>query len=144
MYELFDHQKFSKNDDALAFQQKILSRYGSLIPTMESKQISQQLISKTQHWLEDYPEPLELYAEAIQKYEQGVYLRNLLDDLRLSLELLLKEILENRKSLEKQTAPLGQHMKSAGGSKELNNMFLTLISYYTNSLLSQRLNENIV
>lgn len=58
--------------------------------------------------------------------------RNVLDDLRLSLELLLREVLSNDKSLDNQNPLLGQYLKDRGGSTEFRNMFRTLISYYSN------------
>ena len=59
------------------------------------------------------------------------YEQILLDDLRLSLELLLKSILNNNKSLENQISDLGVFIQSKGGSKELVNMFQKLIDYYS-------------
>jgi light-regulated signal transduction histidine kinase (bacteriophytochrome) len=53
------------------------------------------------------------------------------DDLRLSLELLIKAILENNKSLENQLSDLGRFIKDNGGSKELGNMFQKLVEYFT-------------
>jgi len=60
-----------------------------------------------------------------------VFTRNLLDDLRLSLELLLKGIFKNSKSLENQIELLGEYLKEKGGSKELTNMFVKLVDYYS-------------
>jgi len=60
-----------------------------------------------------------------------VFLRNSLDDLRLSLELLLQEIFGNSKSLENQINEVGSMVISKGGSKEFANMFQKLVEYYT-------------
>lgn len=54
-----------------------------------------------------------------------------MDDLRLALELLLKKILNNTKSLENQIKPLGDYFKGKSGSKELQNMFVKLVDYYS-------------
>jgi hypothetical protein len=89
------------------------------------------LTVEARHWLEDHPNVKKLYVEALQKHRAGVYLRNALDDLRLSLELLVQEILGNSKSLENQIAGLGQLIKAKGGSKELANMLEKLIDYYS-------------
>jgi hypothetical protein len=53
-----------------------------------------------------------------------------MDDLRLSLELLLKGILKNNKPLEKQTSDIGAYIREKGVSKELINMFIKLVDYY--------------
>ena len=54
-----------------------------------------------------------------------------MDDLRVSLELLLKEVLGNKKSLENQLADLGRYFKKKSISTELSNMILKLIDYFT-------------
>lgn len=92
--------------------------------------INEALVEETRHWLGEYPGSLQLYESALVKYEGGVFQRNVLDDLRLSLEILLQEVLSNGKSLENQKASLGGFLKARGGSKELSNMFVTLLDYY--------------
>jgi hypothetical protein len=76
------------------------------------------------------PNSLELYSQAIHKYKHGIFSRNLLDDLRLSLELVLKSVFNTDKSLEKQLGNVGSFVSGAGGSKEFSNMFSKLIDYY--------------
>ena len=61
----------------------------------------------TQHWLEDYGNALKEYNLALEKFEKGIYQRNILNDVRLSFELLVKSLLNNEKSLENQVADLG-------------------------------------
>lgn len=67
----------------------------------------------------------------MNKYNNYLFKRNLLDDMRLSLEKLLKNILRNNKSLENQIFFVGYFIKSNGGSKELANMFVKLLDYYS-------------
>ena len=88
------------------------------------------LVQQTRHWLEDYPESLKQYNSAATKIEGGIFERNALDDLRLALELLLKSLLENQKSLENQISDLGKMLENAGVSKELRNLLLKTIDYY--------------
>lgn len=90
-----------------------------------------ELVQETKHWLSNYPNSLKLYESALEKYENGIYERNALDDMRLSFELLVKDLLKNKKSLENQIQELGQVLKGKGASKELRNMITTVISYYT-------------
>ena len=59
-----------------------------------------------------------------------LFVRNLLDDLRLALEKLVQAILGNDKSLENQLPAVGQFVKARGGSPELSNMFAKLLDYY--------------
>ncbi len=59
--------------------------------------------------LVDYPESAGLYQSALNKLNENRNERNILDDLRLSLELLLKSLLNNNKSLENQLNELGTY-----------------------------------
>src|SRR5690606_22704548 len=70
------------------------------------------------------------YESALEKYEQGLYLRNVLDDLRLALEKLLQAILRNSTRLEKQGPEVGRLIREQGGSKEFVNMVVKLLDYY--------------
>jgi hypothetical protein len=93
--------------------------------------INNTLIIETRHWLSDFPEVKKLFEEALQKHDHGVFTRNTLDDLRLALEILVKQLFGNQKTLENQIPSIGQYVKERGGSKELSNMFEKLVSYLT-------------
>ena len=93
--------------------------------------VNEVLIDETRHWLNNHNRVLSLYQSAIDKYNNGLFERNVLDDIRLSLELLLKDILKNEKSLENQLSSLGSFIQEKGGSKELGNMFQKLIENYS-------------
>lgn len=109
----------------------MVTRYGQLNNGDGSKEVNEALLEETKHWLKDYPDLLKLYQEALSKFDNQVFKRNLLDDLRLSLELLLKAIIGNSKSLENQSGDIGTFIQSKKGSKKLNNMFVKLIDYYS-------------
>ena len=109
---------------------RLVTRYSHLDPRDTPSEVNETLIEETKHWLEDYPESLSLYTQALEKYDHGAFQRNLLDDLRLSLEKILKEIFQNGKSLENQISFVGKHIKSNDGSSELSNMFIKLLDYY--------------
>lgn len=87
-------------------------------------------IKETQDFLAEYTPSQKLFNEAIDKYKQKTYLRNVLDDMRLALELFLKEILNNQKSLENQLSEIGNFQKGKGKSQEFINMFKQLLDYY--------------
>jgi len=99
--------------------------YRLIMPHINSVLINENLVELT-----DYEGAASNYQKAIDKLSQSKLSRNLLDDLRLSLELLLKDILENNKSLEKQKAPLGEYLQKYKVSTEVRNMFTILLIYY--------------
>lgn len=131
--DLCEHRKFvsGENQEVKALKVKLVSQFAHLAPKDEFSKLNETLIEETRHWLNEYPKSLELYSTAIHKYKHRIFSRNLIDDLRLSLELLLKSIFKNDKSLENQMSALGLFVESAGGSVQFSNMFMKLIDYYT-------------
>ena len=93
--------------------------------------VHRTLIAETRHWLGDYPDVRKLFDEALLKHDHGVFKRNTLDDLRLSLEILTRQLFGNHKTLENQISQVGQFVKEKGGSQQLANMFEKLVDYYT-------------
>ncbi len=109
---------------------ELYSKYGYLRPETDQKELETPLIEETRHWLQQYPDALKLFDDAKLKYDHGSFERNLLDDLRLALELLLKEILNNTKRLELQEHDLSAYLKSRGTPSEIKNMLIRLLDYY--------------
>lgn len=126
--ELCDLSCFSKNERVKELKENLYKRYG----TYSDNKISEtQLVQKTKHWLDNYPESLIQYENALSKYESGIFQRNTLDDMRLSFELLVKSLLNNNKSLENQIREIGSRLNNANASPELCNMIVKIITYYT-------------
>ncbi len=130
--ELCDHDTVQRLNPAAANKLKVqlFTRYSHLSSEANPNNLNQALVEETKHWLSAIPKSLNLYTQAESKLSHGIFDRNVLDDLRLALEMLLHELLENHKSLENQVQPLGAFIKEHGGSPELANMFLKLIDYY--------------
>lgn len=80
--------------------------------------------------LQPYPKSLKLFQEAQLKYEHGLFDRNVLDDMRLAFELLVKDLFEKNSSLENQKGIIAKGLESAGASIGLRNLFMTLYSTY--------------
>ncbi len=126
--ELSENELFSENEEFKKLNNKLLDRFGAYY--LEVDTINAKLMENTSHFLSEYPTSLELYNKAIGFYNSKRFHRNCLDDLRLSLELLLKSVFSNDKSLENQKANIGTFLSSKSISPELRNMFNTLIDYY--------------
>lgn len=97
-----------------------------LRPSINSSIIKENLTA-----LDKYPEAATIYLSAIDKLNQGKFERNLLDDLRLSIEILIKNILGNQKSLENQFSELGIYLDDKSITAEIRNMFVKLLDYYS-------------
>jgi len=93
--------------------------------------LDNKVVNDVLDWLTSYPKVQKSFKSALEKYQDKIYHRNLIDDLRLSLELLLKKILDNNKSLENQEKLLSEYLEQKNVPKELNNMYWKLIDYYT-------------
>jgi hypothetical protein len=126
--ELTERDDLKNNGNVKALRQKLYNSYSGLskAPTVaESEQVQ-----KARHFLEQYPAAHKNFESALEKYKNKIYERNTLDDLRLSLELLLRHILGNNKSLENQLPELGNYQKAKGISPEVTNMFSKLLDTY--------------
>jgi transcriptional accessory protein Tex/SPT6 len=97
-----------------------------LRPNLNTNLLKDNLIQ-----LRDFPEVAKIYQAALNKLNEDQNERNILDDLRLSLEILLKKLLINNKSLENQLNDIGSYVKGKGVSNEVRNMFTTLLDYYS-------------
>ncbi len=137
IYELCD--RVSTNANA-TFEQKssssqlkltLLSRYYQFANQTTSTNQKPAVVTEVRHWLSEFPSARKIYDEGLQKHSNGVFTRNALDDLRLSLEELLRQLLNNDKSLENQISLVGIYIKERKGSTELANMFIKLIDYYS-------------
>lgn len=131
--DLCDHRTIQMQNKAEADKLKVLlfTRYGHLDDKASPSDLNVSLVEETRHWLDAFGDSKQLFEAALQKHEHGVFTRNVLDDLRLSLELLLKMLFGNEKSLENQLPNLGAYIQSRGGSAELANMFAKLVEYYS-------------
>lgn len=137
VYELCDRVSTNPNathDQKMAASQlkiTLISRYFQFANDASRIGELPLVITEVKHWLSDFPVARKTYEEALQKHTSGIFTRNALDDLRLSLEALLRQLLANDKSLEKQMPEVGRYLKHRGGSAELANMLEKLIDYYS-------------
>ena len=120
--------KFQGNEEVSEVLDLLQEKYSYFSPEPISKS---QLVQKTQHWLEKYPQAKQVYDSALSKIEKEQYERNALDDMRLSLEILVREILGNEKTLENNIPLLNGKLKENGASPEIRNMFEKIFDYYT-------------
>ena len=88
------------------------------------------LVVDVLNWLNDFTEVKSIFSKALKTKRIDTNYRNIIDDLRLSLELFLKKILNNNKSLEKQKSDIGIYFKNNNVSIEISNMYIVLMDYY--------------
>lgn len=131
--ELCEHPKLPQPvpDSINNLKIQLIARYSDQFGDVTSETLNITLVEEVKHWLKDHSDSLSLYEDALKKFNNNIFERNLLDDLRLSLELLLKSIFNNSKSFENQFPLIATFVNEKGGSKEFSNMFRTLVDYYS-------------
>lgn len=72
-----------------------------------------------------------IFDKASRQYDSIDNTRECLDNFRLSLELVLKEILQNDKSLENQRIPLMRYLEQKGVSSEISTLFWHVLDCYS-------------
>lgn len=92
--------------------------------------LDEKLVIDILNWLSKYDKAKEQFEKALQLTLKGQNSRQVVDCLRLSLELFLKQYLNNSKSLENQHDILGKKLSEKNISVEVRNMFIKLLDYY--------------
>lgn len=92
--------------------------------------LDEKLVIDVLNWLSKYDKAKEQFEKALQLILKGQNNRQVVDCLRLSLELFLKQYLNNNKSLENQHDILGKELLEKNISVEVRNMFIKLLDYY--------------
>ncbi|SUT96640.1 Uncharacterised protein [Actinobacillus lignieresii] len=127
--ELCSLTKFSQNERVKDILTKLSSRHSNYSNGIDQ---IQAVVVETKGWLDDYPNTKEHYESALNKKSNNIFTRNLLDDLRFSLESLIKDILNNSKSLENQKGELGRFFEEKGVSIEIRTLYIDKITkFYT-------------
>jgi hypothetical protein len=123
---------FSPNKEKIdELKAKLTNLYGQFFPDPYLDNFDNAVVEETKHWLKSFPESLESYDMALKMRLRGEYTRSSLDNLRFSLEMLLKKVLANNMPIEKQISQIGTFLKINGGSPQLTNMFLKILDYYS-------------
>lgn len=95
-----------------------------------AKLLDEKLINDNLDWLSAHPKSYETFKMSLMEIGIQGKERNVVDHLRLSLELLLKDIFNNGKSLENQKSDIGNYLKSKNISPEISNLLEKVLDYY--------------
>lgn len=103
---------------------------GYLFYPANAELLDQKVVIDVLNWLSDYPLAKEQFNQALRMFLQGDRTRHIIDSLRLSFELFLKQYLNNNTSIENQQKVMGQYLKDHNVSVEIRNMFTKLVDYF--------------
>lgn len=98
---------------------------------MDTEFLSGALIVDVLSWLDEFEQSKKSFAKAIRTKRTESNYRGIIDELRLSIELLFKQLFKNEKSLENQTENIGRYFKENNISIEISNMYIKLMDLYT-------------
>lgn len=125
--ELLSHAKFENSEMALSLKSKIENFKESQVPIPSVQGIS---LNGQLDFLSRFPKSQQLYQAALKKFQDCLYERNCLDDLRLCLETFLHDVLQNKKPIEKQGVDLERFLEKKGTSPEIRKMFGKILEHY--------------
>lgn len=97
-----------------------------------AKELDDALVSEPLFWLKDYPVACRTYTTALKQYADGIYIRDVADNLRKALEAFLQEFLENTKNLESNKSEICRYLGQQGVDSGISGLFQPLINAYKN------------
>lgn len=92
--------------------------------------LSEKLVVDVLSWLHEYPNTKNSFSKALKIKKSPDKYRNIIDELRLSIEFLFKQLFNNNKSLENQKSNIGDYLKANNISVEISNMYVKLLDLY--------------
>jgi hypothetical protein len=94
--------------------------------------MDEALVDDVLVWLESYPKAAASFEQALKLYQVGdaQHHTDLLNNLRVALEQLLKDLMRNRKTLENQRRLVLTWLKERGVHVQIRNMYEGLFTQY--------------
>ncbi len=95
-------------------------------------ELDKALVSDPLEWLKSYPIAHKTYCIALRQYADGIYIRDVADNLRKALEAFLQEFLGNTKNLETNKVEICRYLGQQGVDSGISGLFQPLINAYKN------------
>lgn len=95
-------------------------------------ELDSALVSQPLEWLKDYPKSHKTYCTALRQYSDGIFIRDVADNLRKTLEGFLQEFLCNDKNLETNKNEICKYLGAQGIDAGISGLFQPLINAYKN------------
>ncbi len=97
-----------------------------------AEELDDALISEPLRWLEGYPEAHKTFCNALKQYSEGIYIRDVADNLRKALEEFLQEFLGNEKNLETNKVEICKYLGEQDVDSGISGLYQPLINSYKN------------
>jgi len=102
-----------------------------LIYPAGAKLLDEGVVNEALTWLEPIKDAHNRFAMALSLLGKPGSARDVADNLRLALELTMRHVLGNKRSLENQQAELGAYLKGKDIGGEVANMYWKLVDLYS-------------
>lgn len=93
--------------------------------------LDEPLVIDNLMWLDKYKITKEHFSSAVKMQRKKQNYRNIVDELRFSLESFFQQLFSNKKSLENQKNNIGKFLKNNNISTTISNMYIKLFDLYT-------------
>ena len=97
-----------------------------------AQELDDALVSQPLEWLAAYPQTQKTFVTALRQYSDGIYIRDVADNLRKALESFLQEFLGNTKNLETNKNEICKYLGEQGVDAGISGLFQPLINAYKN------------
>ena len=97
-----------------------------------AQELDNALVSEPLEWLKEYPQAHKTYCIALKQYSDGIYIRDVADNLRKALEAFLQEFLGNSKNLETNKNDICKYLGEQSVDAGISGLFQPLINAYKN------------
>ena len=95
-----------------------------------AEELDSALVSEPLEWLKDYPQTQKTYVIALKQYSDGIYIRDVADNLRKTLESFFQEFLGNKKNLANNINEVFKFLGAHNAEPELAGSIKDLLSKY--------------
>ena len=97
-----------------------------------AKELDNALVSEPLEWLIDFPNTRKTYIIALKQYSDGIYIRDVADNLRKAFETFLQEFLKNTKNLETNKNSICKYLGEQGVDAGITGLLKPLLDSYKN------------
>ena len=97
-----------------------------------AKELDNALVSEPLEWLIDFPNTRKTYIIALKQYSEGIYIRDVADNLRKALETFLQEFLKNTKNLETNKNSICKYLGEQEVDAGITGLLKPLLDSYKN------------
>lgn len=128
--ETLETRFLSALDNMKISYDKSVDSDGIFIFPKGAEELDSALVSEPLEWLKDYPQTKKTYVIALKQYSDGIYIRDVADNLRKTLEAFFQEFLGNKKNLANNINEVVKFLGTHNAEPELAGSIKDLLSKY--------------